>query len=324
MALGACKVCLDSLAIRWEEREMKGDSCFSLFPYQGFGRDLIHRMKFQSGYEIAVTLGLFLGLAAREEPKLAKVDVLVPVPLSEHRLEKRGFNQAMILADTMKEVWKRPVCNHVVRTRETETQSGLSLTKRKHNVRGAFAVLPGFDFRNKHCLIVDDVITSGSTFYSLSRLIEDYGGRPMGVFAARTEILRGVTKMLRNCEECNRLFSHPARSLCQDCYDQAKKSFDAVKKYLRDNPGATVAQVARDTEVDLELIYDYIREGRLDVIPKDARLQCSICGAPISVGRVCAKCRNDLRSTMTSEPTRSQGKPKVDSRVHTLENIKDR
>lgn len=190
LPLGACKVCLDSLAIGWEGREMKGYAYFSLFPYQGFGRDLIHRMKFQSRHEIAATLGLFLGLAAREEPELAKVDVLVPVPLSQGRLEKRGFNQATILADTMREAWKRPICSNVLRTRETEIQSGLSLTRRKHNLRGAFAMLPGFDFRNKYCLIVDDVITSGSTFYALSRLIEDYGGIPMGVFAARTEILR--------------------------------------------------------------------------------------------------------------------------------------
>lgn len=130
--------------------------------------------------------------------------------------------------------------------------------------------------------------------------------------------------MLRNCEECNRLFSHPTRVLCQECYEKAKRSFELVKKYLQDNPGATVAQVARDTEVDLELIYEYIQEGRLDVIPKDATLQCSICGASISVGRVCAKCRNELRSTMSSEPSRYQGKSKNGSRVHILDNLKDR
>jgi adenine/guanine phosphoribosyltransferase-like PRPP-binding protein len=58
-------------------------------------------------------------------------------------------------------------------------------------VHRAFAVLPGFDFRGKRCLIVDDVITSGNTFGSLARLIQDYGGTPMGIFAARTEIFLG-------------------------------------------------------------------------------------------------------------------------------------
>lgn len=190
LPVGACRGCLDSLAISWERREVQGCSYFSLFPYQGFGRDLIHKMKFQSGFEIAETLGFFLGLAAREEPELATVDLLVPVPLARGRLEKRGFNQAEILADTIREVWKRPVCTYVIRKRETHSQSGLSSRARRHNVRGAFAMLPGCDFRDKHCLIVDDVITSGSTFSSLAKLIQDYGGKPMGVFVARTEIVR--------------------------------------------------------------------------------------------------------------------------------------
>lgn len=188
LPVGACRGCLDSLAISWQGREVEGHLCFSLFPYQGYGRDLIHRMKFQRGYQIAFTLGFFMGLAAREEPALAQVDILVPVPLSPGRLEKRGFNQAALLADNIRGVWKRQVCAAAVRTRETKSQSGLSLTERKRNVQGAFALLPGFDLRKKTCLIVDDVITSGNTFSALARLIEDYGGRPMGIFAARTEI----------------------------------------------------------------------------------------------------------------------------------------
>jgi adenine/guanine phosphoribosyltransferase-like PRPP-binding protein len=99
-----------------------------------------------------------------------------------------GINQAALLADNIRGVWKRQVCAAAVRTRETKSQSGLSLTERKRNVQGAFALLPGFDLRKKTCLIVDDVITSGNTFSALARLIEDYGGRPMGIFAARTEI----------------------------------------------------------------------------------------------------------------------------------------
>lgn len=187
LPVGACRACLDSLAIRWERWDVQGYPCFSLFPYQGFGRDIIHRMKFQGGLEIASTLGFFLGLAAREEPQLAEVDLLVPVPLHPARLQQRGFNQTVILCQYMQTAWKRPVCDFVLRTRRTETQSGLSSAKRKHNLRRAFALLPGFDFRKKRCLIVDDVITSGHTFASLAQLIEEYGGQPMGIFAARTE-----------------------------------------------------------------------------------------------------------------------------------------
>ena len=189
-SVGICQSCLDSLVISWEKRVIQGYSCFSLFPYQGYGRELVHRLKFQNGYAIACTFGILLGLAAREEPELAKVDVLVPVPLGPGRLRERGFNQAAILADNISGIWKRPVCNQIVRIRETKVQSGLSSRKRKENMQGAFAILPNFNFQGKHCLVVDDVITSGYTFSAIARLIEQYGGIPQGLFIARTEILR--------------------------------------------------------------------------------------------------------------------------------------
>lgn len=130
--------------------------------------------------------------------------------------------------------------------------------------------------------------------------------------------------MLKNCAECNRVFSHPTRELCQECHDETLKSYDAVRNYLKENPGATVAQVAQDTEVAVELIYDYIRQGRLDIVPKDASLYCAICGAAISVGRVCARCRSDLRSTMTKESVKPQVKPTGTGRLHIADHIKDR
>lgn len=189
LSVGACKGCLDSLAIKWEKRMVHGYPCFSLFPYQGYGRELIHRLKFQNGYQIGCTLGNFLGLAAREEPELSKAEVLVPVPIAPGRWQQRGFNQADLVADSIKEVWKRPICRSIIRTQETKSQSGLSLTQRRRNLHRAFSVLPGFDFRDKHCLIVDDVTTSGHTFYSVAQLIAQYGGKPMGIFVARTEIV---------------------------------------------------------------------------------------------------------------------------------------
>lgn len=189
LPVGVCQICLESLAINWQRGQAHGYTYFSLFPYQGFARDLLHKMKFQGGYEIACALGLLLGLALREEPELAKVELLIPVPLHPNRLQERGFNQATVLADKISSVWKRPISEKLVRVRQTAPQSGLPSTKRKRNLRGAFAVLPGVNFQDKYCLIVDDVITSGYTFSTAAHVIEQYGGKPLGVFVSRTEIL---------------------------------------------------------------------------------------------------------------------------------------
>jgi flagellar operon protein (TIGR03826 family) len=130
--------------------------------------------------------------------------------------------------------------------------------------------------------------------------------------------------MLRNCEECNRVFSHPSRGLCPECYEKAQKDFDAVRNYLKENPGATVVEVARETEVDVDLIYEYSQEGRLDVVPRDASLQCTICGASITIGRVCARCRNDLRNTMSQKAQAPKLKSRQDAKVYTIEHLKSR
>ncbi len=127
--------------------------------------------------------------------------------------------------------------------------------------------------------------------------------------------------MLRNCEECGVVFSHPTRDLCQKCHEQAQKHFDTVKQFLRENPGATTAQVAQATEVDLDLIYEYIRAGRLDVIPKDASLECTICGRPIAMGKVCSLCRTSLQKGTTPE---SSKKSLDSSKMHILEQIRKR
>lgn len=127
--------------------------------------------------------------------------------------------------------------------------------------------------------------------------------------------------MIKNCEECNRIFAHPSRNLCDECYKEALRAFDAVKKYLQENPGATVAEVAQATETEVDIIYEYIRQGRLTVVPKDAQLHCEICGTSISTGRVCSRCRVSLQ-TGKEEP--EPRKLNNSSRVHILDQLKDR
>lgn len=186
-SLGPCPFCLDSLAISWQKGHVHGFPYYSLLPYQGYARDLIHRMKFQNGYGIASVFGRLLGLALREELSVGRSGFLLPVPLHNSRLRQRGFNHAAILADNINRVWKIPVSTHLLRVRQTAPQSGLSVAARRRNLMDAFAVLQGENWAHKQCLIVDDVITSGYTFSTIASLVQRYGGKPLGVFVARTQ-----------------------------------------------------------------------------------------------------------------------------------------
>lgn len=131
--------------------------------------------------------------------------------------------------------------------------------------------------------------------------------------------------MLKNCQECNRVFAHPTRRLCEDCYQKEQESFAAVKDYLQEHPGAPVGEVSRETEVDLETIYEFIREGRLDVVPGDVQLRCEICGDQISSGRVCSKCRTEFRKRPHTSPEHDSKPKSTSTKVHYLDQInKDR
>lgn len=130
--------------------------------------------------------------------------------------------------------------------------------------------------------------------------------------------------VLKNCKECNKVFAHPTRQLCEDCYLEAQQEFEAVKEFLEENPGATVAEVAEATEIDVETIYEYIKEGRLAVVPKDVELHCQICGAKIDSGRVCARCRSDFRADSAPAPRREDPSRGKGTRMHYLDEIKRR
>ncbi len=103
------------------------------------------------------------------------VDIVMPVPLAWRRLFKRGYNQATLLA--------RPIAKHFNAKLDVDTISRKykpdmghkNAKQRRENVRGVFKVLNPDKIRGKKILLVDDVMTSGATFYELNRILRKAG-----------------------------------------------------------------------------------------------------------------------------------------------------
>ncbi len=127
--------------------------------------------------------------------------------------------------------------------------------------------------------------------------------------------------MLRNCTECGKVFSHPSQSLCAQCFKARSEEFTKVKDYLQEHPNAALSAVSEDTEVSIETIYEYIRQGRLTMVPKGAELTCGVCGKPVNRGRVCAVCSGGLQ---TNTPAPKAEENKSGARVHTLDSLRKR
>lgn len=105
---------------------------------------------------------------------------------------------------------------------------------------------------------------------------------------------------LRNCKRCKRIFMYAmGPQICEVCKKQEEEDFEKVRKFLREYPGATIQEVSAATEVSAQLIYKFLREGRLEV-SKDSpiALLCENCGVRITSGRFCINCSRKLANEM--------------------------
>ncbi|HEB69990.1 MAG TPA: ComF family protein [Desulfobulbus sp.] len=123
---------------------------------------------------------------ARQSPVLADFvspDVIFPVPLHKRRLRQRGFNQALLLADSCFPRWRnRIVADGLLRTRATVPQVNLDGADRRKNLKGAFALKNPGSIRGKCILLVDDVFTTGSTVRECSRTLQAGGADRVEIF----------------------------------------------------------------------------------------------------------------------------------------------
>jgi ComF family protein len=119
-----------------------------------------------------------------------KYDMIVPIPLHGTRLGERGYNQSEKLAEGISSVLKIPIAKkHLVkRTRQTPSQTGLTLEERQKNMQGAFALTDkGIEaLRNKKILLVDDVMTTGATMASATEAIVAAKPSEIGILSFTT------------------------------------------------------------------------------------------------------------------------------------------
>jgi ComF family protein len=148
--------------------------------YEGVLREAILKIKHLNGEGLAVALGRLLGqmLAQTDCP----CDAVVPVPLHWLRYWQRGYNQAQAIAEGIAQVLGKPVLPRLLRRqRYTPSQPNQPVTRREENLRGAFALGRGASHLPSAILLVDDVMTTGSTLREAARVLRSAGVRQIHV-----------------------------------------------------------------------------------------------------------------------------------------------
>ncbi len=132
-------------------------------------QSVIHAMKYNSMMKLGSHLGTSLSYLVPNE-----IGVIVPVPLHRTRHAERGYNQAEIIAKAIASQTNTTVVPAIKRVRPTPSQTHLSVPERIENMRGAFALTrQASEMKGKHVLIVDDVMTTGSTLASVAEALDE-------------------------------------------------------------------------------------------------------------------------------------------------------
>ncbi len=172
--------------------------------YAGALRDLLHVFKYQqvrsAGPELARMLGEAVDKLAIGSPLL-----VIPVPLWPGKRRSRGFNQSEELARAFVRTRRAATSiqldtTSLVRTRETASQTGLTRLQRRANLRGAFAVMRPEKVRHRGILLIDDVLTTGSTAGECARVLLRAGAHEVFV-ATVARATREIVSVFSSREE---------------------------------------------------------------------------------------------------------------------------
>ena len=158
--------------------------------YEGAGRDLIHSFKYRNKTHLRRPLALMTLERVTEFIQSRRSDLVMPVPLHRKKLSSRGFNQAVLLGEIISQRLEMPLDRHNLRRiRWTEPQVNLAAGDRRTNVKGAFAIHDAELVKGCRVLLVDDVLTTGSTVDECGRVLKAAGAIDVAVITVARALI---------------------------------------------------------------------------------------------------------------------------------------
>ncbi|MFI5172413.1 MAG: ComF family protein [Chitinophagales bacterium] len=147
-------------------------------------QQLMHELKYKGRKDVGTRLGNLLGFHVKQYKLFTTVDYITSVPLHKDKQIKRGYNQSSIIGEGLSEILLKPFNGNLLRRKLfTETQTKKSRIERWDNVKDIFEIANAAMIANKHILIVDDVITTGSTLEACAVEIKKIEGSMVSIAA---------------------------------------------------------------------------------------------------------------------------------------------
>lgn len=164
-----CKDCWEQLPWLKQTIQRNNQSVLVACNYAYPVNRIIQQFKYEQKLHYQILLGEIL-----KQLKFPKVQAIVPMPISNQRLIERGFNQSLLLANILSKHLKIPVWQPIQRLNE-HSQKGLTRLERFENIEQQFLPHHQEKRRYRRVLIIDDVITTGSSIHALSQALKQLG-----------------------------------------------------------------------------------------------------------------------------------------------------
>lgn len=170
----------------------------SAFSYENPVIELVLRLKYNAEGDVAKFVAPWIAKAVNEYD--IKTDLIIPVPLAPKRFKERGYNQSALIARELSKIIGVPVIdNFVFRTKYTTAQKKMTLKERQENLHGAFEIRPPFaTVKGKRVLLIDDVLTTGSTADECARTIKRAKPESVEVLTVASVAQKPVANQTKN------------------------------------------------------------------------------------------------------------------------------
>lgn len=158
------------------------DKVISVWDFNPEVQNIIHLFKYQGMHSLAEQLGGMMARALAYDEEYQTADLIIPVPLNRARKRERGYNQSNLLGKRISEVSGIQMENKLLRrVKDTKTQTKLNTKQRSRNVSNAFRVKNSEAISRKSIILVDDVITTGSTLNACAKELKAAGAEKVFV-----------------------------------------------------------------------------------------------------------------------------------------------
>lgn len=169
--------------IFWGRVPVLAAGSFLYFVKGGILQNMLHQLKYKGNTDVGIELGRLAGEALLKSERFNAVDCVIPIPLHEKKLKKRGYNQCSFIGEKIAGVLGADYNDFsLLKVTHNESQTRKSKFQRWLNVKTIFEIAEPEAIQNKHVLLIDDVVTTGSTLEAAAQKLLSVEGVRVSIF----------------------------------------------------------------------------------------------------------------------------------------------